>query len=290
MNIISGASGQVGSAVAADLVKKRLPVKGLVRDGKKTAKLKEIGAVVAVGDVHDQEFLRESFQDGETLFVLTPEDGEIEDILGDTKIILDNYRKAIIDSPIKKVVGLSSMGAQYKNDSGNLKMSYMLEHEFSDLDVKQIFIRPAYYYSNWLPYLKQAEEEGVLRTFYPVNLSIPMVSPYDVAKLLAEVIAHDRNEHKIYEIEGPVWLSSNDVAAVFSDILGKKIMASQIPKYDWSETLAALKFSKDGIKNFIEMTETVVSGKSKPEGNGTVSVKGKVTLKQFLEEAMAKNE
>ena len=182
------------------------------------------------------------------------------------------------------------MGAQYKYHSGNLKMSYMLEHEFLDLDVKQIFIRPAYYYSNWLPYLKQAEEEGVLPTFYPVELAIPMISPYDVAKLLTKVIADDHDENKIYEIEGPVWLSSNDVAAVFSGILGKKIVASPIPKEKWSETLAALKFSKDGIKNFIEMTETVVSGKSKPEGNGAVAVKGKVTLKQFIEEAMAKNE
>ncbi|MGY0036316.1 hypothetical protein [Pedobacter sp. NJ-S-72] len=149
----------------------------------------------------------------------------------------------------------------------------MLEHEFLDLDVKQIFIRPAYYYSNWLPYLRQAEKEGVLPTFFPVGLAIPMVSPHDVAKLLAKVIADDHGDRKIYEIEGPVRLSSSDVAAVFSEILGKEITASQIPKDDWSEILAALKFSKDGIKNFIEMTETVVSGKSNPEGNGTITVK-----------------
>ncbi|MGY0036317.1 NmrA family NAD(P)-binding protein [Pedobacter sp. NJ-S-72] len=102
MNIISGASGQVGLAIAADLVKRGQPVKGIIRDEKKAVKLIEIGANVAIGDVHDDKFLKESFQDGETLFVLTPEDGEIEDVLGDTKIILDNYRKAIIDSPIKK--------------------------------------------------------------------------------------------------------------------------------------------------------------------------------------------
>ena len=56
MNIISGASGQVGAAVAADLVKKGLPVKGIIRDEKKAVELRKIGADVAIGDVHDEGF------------------------------------------------------------------------------------------------------------------------------------------------------------------------------------------------------------------------------------------
>lgn len=286
MNIISGASGQVGSAIVTHLVQKGLPVKGLVRDEKKAAKIRETGAVAAIGDAHDEYFLTQSFQDGETVFILTPENGEIEDVLGDTRAILRSYRKAIINSPVQKIVGLSSMGAQIEHHSGNLKMSYLLEHEFVELPVKQIFVRPAYYYSNWLLYLEQADHTGVLPTFYPVDLAIPMVSPGDVAEFLAEVIASDTDEHQVYELEGPAWLSSAEVAAIFSEVLGKEIKAAQIPREDWEKTMAGLKFSKDAIRNFIEMTETIVAGKAKPEGQGTVAVKGKTTLRAFIAESL----
>jgi uncharacterized protein YbjT (DUF2867 family) len=121
-----------------------------VRDEKKAAKLKQQGAEAAIADANDLPALTEAFKDGDTLFVITPEDIHAEDILGDAKKLLDNYRGAIENSPIKRVVGLSSMGAQYSEGTGNLLMSYMLEHNFNDIGVSKTFIRPAYYFSNWM--------------------------------------------------------------------------------------------------------------------------------------------
>ena len=43
MNIIQGASGQVGSAIVTNLVKKGEPVKGIVRSKEKAEQLKKKG-------------------------------------------------------------------------------------------------------------------------------------------------------------------------------------------------------------------------------------------------------
>jgi uncharacterized protein YbjT (DUF2867 family) len=205
-------------------------------------------------------------------------------VIAETKDILENYRKALASSPIKKVVGLSSIGAQYESGTGNLVMSYLLEHAFTGMPVKQIFVRPAYYFSNWMMYLGSVIENGTLPTFFPPDLSIPMVSPQEVAAFVANVIQKEEEDGKIFELTGAAAYSSKDVAKAFSDALGKEVKAVQIPKEQWESSLHEIGFSPDAIRNFIEMTDAVISGKAKPEKKDTVQVKLKTTLKSYIQQ------
>lgn len=282
MHVILGASGQVGSGIVTHLIENGESVKGIVRDEKKAEGLKNSGAAVAIADVTDLPSLVAAFQDGSTLFALTPESGHERNVIGETKDILENYRKALSNSPIKKVVGLSSIGAQYETGTGNLVMSYLLEHAFTGMPVKQIFVRPAYYFSNWMMYLGTVLENGVLPTFFPVDLTIPMISPEEVAAFVANVIQTEEEDGKIFELTGPDAYSSNDVAKAFSDALGKEVRAEQIPKEQWENTLREIGFTPDAVRNFIEMTEAVISGKANAEKEGTVQVKVKTTLQEYV--------
>jgi uncharacterized protein YbjT (DUF2867 family) len=285
MYIITGASGRVGSAVVANLIKKGKAVKGIIRDEKKADKLKQQGAEVAIADAFDLQALTEATKDGSALFAITPETGKNDDVIAGTKKILENYRKAVESSSIKKVVGLSSMGAQYNKNSGNLLMSYLLEHAFEGLDVQATFIRPAYYFSNWMMSLPLIKEKGILSTFYPIEMKIPMVSPMDVAAYSQDILTKDDNEGKIYELLGPEY-SSADVAEAFANTLGREVKAQQIPRDQWEKTLSETGFSPDGIKNFVEMTELVVSGKTKPEANGTTILRAGTTLQEYFDKAL----
>jgi uncharacterized protein YbjT (DUF2867 family) len=286
MNIIMGASGQVGSAIVTNLVKKGQPVKGIIRNKEKAEPLKKQGADYAIADAFNLQALTEAFKGGTTLFVITPETGKGDDVIGDTRKVLDNIRKAIEKSPIKHVVGLSSIGAQYERGTGNLLMSYLLEHAFIDMDIKQTFIRPAYYFSNWLAYLPVAKANKVLPTFYPVDLSIPMISPMDVANFAAGIITSNDNGGDIFELFGPASHSSTDVANAFSEALHTSIKAQQIPRNKWEATLQKIGFSPDAIKNFIEMTDVVISGHARAENKGTIALKGETTLQQYINNAV----
>ncbi|WP_316827801.1 NAD(P)H-binding protein [Pedobacter miscanthi] len=288
MYVILGASGQVGSAIVDHLLAKKLPVKAVIHNPEKASEVKEKGAEVAVADALDLNALTAAFDGGDTLFALTPETGKSKDVLGETKTILENYHQAIRKSSIKKVVGLSSIGAQYSKGTGNLLMSYMLEHAFKDLEIPQIFVRPAYYYSNWLAQLPEVKKNGVLPTFYPADLAIPMISPMDVASFVADVLTND-DQSKIYEITGPEKLSSDDIAATLSAILKKEVKAKQIPHEDWDTTLQKMGFSPDARKNFIEMTETVVNGDTDPVNKGTTVVKLKTRISEYFENTLRDN-
>jgi uncharacterized protein YbjT (DUF2867 family) len=283
MHIILGASGQVGSGIIDQLIREKKPVKGVIRNPEKARELRKKGAELAIADAFDLAALQAAFKGGTTVFVFTPESIHSEDLIGDTKVILENYRKAIESSPIKKIVGLSSCGAQHTSGTGNLKQSYMLEHAFMGMSVQQVFIRPAYYYSNWLPYLPTVKEQGVLPTFFPSDLKIPMVSPHDVAQFVAGVMGKPVEGAAIYELEGPGDYSSNDVAQTLGQVLDREVKAEQIPREGWEEALQQAGFSADVMKNFIEMTEAVISGLAKPERKGTIAVRAQTTLKQYME-------
>jgi uncharacterized protein YbjT (DUF2867 family) len=285
MYIITGASGQVGSAVVANLIKKGKAVKGIIRNEKKADKLKQQGAEVAIADAFDLQALTEAVKGGSTLFAITPETGKNDDVIADTKKILENYRKSVEVSAIKKVVGLSSIGAQFNKNSGNLLMSYLLEHAFEGLDVQTTFIRPAYYFSNWMMSLPLIKEKGILATFYPVDLKISMVSPTDVAAYAQDILTKDDDGSKIYELLGHDY-SPADVAQAFENVLGREVKAQQIQRDQWEKTLREAGFSPDGIRNFVEMTELVVAGKTKPEANGTTILRAGTTLQEYIDKAL----
>jgi uncharacterized protein YbjT (DUF2867 family) len=279
MNIILGATGQVGSAIVDRLLQRNEPVTAVIHNPTKAAELQTKGALVTVADAFDLQSLQSAFKDGGAVFVLTPETGSSHDVIGDTQTILANYKAAIEPAQIEKIVGLSSIGAQ--SEAGNLKMSSLLERAFTGLKAQQIFVRPAYYYSNWIPDWDIAKAQGILPTFYPVDLKIPMISPLDVAEFVADILVEPIEDSPIYELESSQWYSSIDVAATMGEVLGRKVEARQTPRVNWEDKLAHIGFTQDAIENFMEMTAAVIDGKTKPEGN-KISVQTKTTLKQYL--------
>jgi uncharacterized protein YbjT (DUF2867 family) len=287
MNIVVGASGQVGSAIVEHLVSKNEPVKAVIRNPDKAGELQKFKNIsIEIADVFDLSALKEVFKNGSSVLLLTPDDPESNDVMGDTQKMLDNYKSAIEGSRIKKIVGLSSMGAQLEKDSGSLKMSYMLEHNFTEMNVQKIFVRPAYYYSNWMESISVIQDEGILPTFFPIDLKIPMISPLDVAKFLADLLSDNVEGNPVFEIEGPTWYNSKEVATAFGKVLNRNVIPQHIPREDWWKTMKEFGFSDDVAKNFIEMTETVADGKAKPHRVGTILKKMDTPFKTYLQQQL----
>ncbi|WP_454055050.1 NmrA family NAD(P)-binding protein [Clostridium sp. Marseille-Q7071] len=284
MNIVLGATGQIGFMLANNLFKKGQPVRAVVRDEAKAHELKKIGIEVFVADYLDKEALIKAFRGGKTAFLLTPESPNPENYLDEVNLIIDNYREAIQASGINKIVGLSSMGAQHESDTGNLVASYLLEHAFSGLNIEQIFVRPAYYYSNWIGYLELIMAEGILPTFFPLEMKLPMISPIDVAEFLADVMIRETPQERIYEVCGPQDYSSLDIVRIFEKVLNKNVTLQQILPDEWESTLEQAGFTSDGAKNFMLMTKAVIDGRTK--GDTPNPVRLLMNFQRFLEKTV----
>jgi uncharacterized protein YbjT (DUF2867 family) len=108
----------------------------------------------------------------------------------------------------------------------------------------------------------------------------------DVAKFAAEIITDNKSDGKVYEVFGPASHSSADVAAAFAKALHTDVKAQQIPRNKWPGTLQKIGFSPDAIKNFIEMTDVVISGSVHAENKGTITLKAETTLQQYINHAV----
>lgn len=264
MNIIVGATGQVGTHLISRLTEKGIPAIAVVRNPEK---IKKEQFKVRQADLFDTDQVIKAFYGGTTAFLLTPENPSSNDIIGDTKKIIENYRKAVDVNGVKRIVCLSCMGAHIEGKTGNILMSRLLEQSFKDLNIEKIFVRPSYYFSNWLGYFETVQQYGVLPTFFPEKLKIAMHSPLDLAEFLADTLAKPiKNEtNKIYELVGQEKYSSLDIAQAFSSLLRKDVFTQAIPSDKWKETLMSVGFTENTANNLIDMTQAVIDGLTVPE-------------------------
>lgn len=282
LNIVVGATGQVGSALTIELKRKGNPVRAVVRDPNK---LLDETIESKTADLFDVDQVTEAFKGGTTVFLITPENPASNDILGDTKQVVSNYREAVQRAGIKKIIGLSCIGAHQDGNTGNILMSRMLEQAFHDVDVQKIFVRPSYYFSNWLGYMETVKQYGVLPSFFPEQLPVEMHSPIDLAKFIAKIMADKPpiEDHRIYELVGPEKYSATDVANAFSKMLHKKVVVQSVPKENWKETLVSVGFTENTASNLAAMTQAVIDHKTEPERPGD-TIKLATSLQAYLEE------
>lgn len=271
MNIIVGAGGRVGSALVKELNKRKMPVTAVIRNKDKAGMFNN-DTQVRIADVFDADSLIKAFEGGKTVFLITPESMHSEDVLGDAEKVIENYHKAIEKAGVRRIVGLSSIGTHIGEGSGNLFISHKLEKAFAGLPVQTTFIRPAYFYSNWLGYIDVAREHGILPTFFNPEQKLTMISPADVAQFAAIVMRSEALSAPFYEVAGPVIYNSIDVAQIFGKFLNRDVFTQQVPQEQWTSTLVNVGFSTDAAHNMALMTEAVVNGSAFAENPGNLIV------------------
>lgn len=261
MNIILGAGGRVGSRVAALMESRGKPVRRVFHHAPIQPVAGAKNSETAVADYFDRVSLKKAFSGGDTVLLLTPESMTSEDMLEDAKTVLGSYRAALERSGIRRVVGLSSGGAQLSPGTGTLQLYALLEETLHSLELETYIVRPAYYYSNWMMYLDTARDNGILPTFFPTDLAIPMIAPNDVAVFISDVMEKGM-EHQTAEITGPDLYTPSDIARFMGDALGREVTAMQIPRNEWLPGLLQAGFSRSSAEYLLDMTQAVIDGRT----------------------------
>lgn len=260
MDIVLGATGRVGSALVRALLANGRTVRAVVRNADKAARLQRVGADVAVADFADAGALRSAFSGGDSVFILTAEDPASHDGIAEGTAFLEMCREAMQAAGTKRIIGLSSSGAQHATGTGFLTLSYRMEHAFDGMAVEKTFVRPSYYYSNWMISLPLARESGVLPTFFPVDFAIPMIAPEDVARFAAAVFAGEVKAEMVHDITGPHSYTASDIARMLGEVIGREVRALPVPEPEWVETLTHVGFSPANARSMAEMTAATLSG------------------------------
>ncbi|KAL7786478.1 hypothetical protein V8C43DRAFT_324327 [Trichoderma afarasin] len=236
MFAIVGAAGKVGYATSLALRDAGMPVKAILRDESKAARLTEIGCEIAIADLLDSKALAKAIGDAHTVQVILPPSPQAKDTAEEMRKGIESLASALEEARPKRVLAISDYGAHITNDIGMPTLCRTFEERLSKLDCHKVFLRSAEHMQGWGRAIPRAIESGTLPSFHdPLDMVFPTVSAPDVGVIAAEILLRPDSDHivEIVHAEGPRRYSANDVAAVLSQLLGRAINTEAVPRSQW---------------------------------------------------------
>jgi len=277
MFAITGITGNVGRVVARELLARGESVRGVVRNVGRASAWGDRGCELAAADIGDAASLAAAFQGAEGVFVMVPSSFDPKPGFPEAQAIGATLRSALAKARPERVVYLSTIGAQAK-PANLLSQHTIIEQALREADLPITFLRPGWFMENSAWDVEPARERGVMASFLqPLDKPVPMVATADIGRVAAELLRETWRGHRVVELEGPHRITPLEIAATFSELLGRNVRAEVVPRDSW-ETL----FLSQGMKNpepRIRMLEGFNEGWIEFEGR---SRKGDIVLKTVL--------
>jgi uncharacterized protein YbjT (DUF2867 family) len=254
--LVTGATGRVGRQVVQQLVKRGADVRVLVRDTSKASFPASVEVVQ--GDLLDIDSLRTAFTGVNTLFLLNAVAG-------------DEFTQALIalniarESGVERVVYLSVIHSDHFVNVPHFAVKSGAERMIERMGFSATILRPAYFIDNELMIKDVIFNHGV----YPMPIGskgVAMVDVRDIAEVAAiELIRREQAPGKLpietINLVGPDTLTGSDVAAIWSDVLGRPVayggddptgfeqnLATFLPKWmAYEMRLMAERYVSDGM-------------------------------------------
>ena len=216
--LVTGATGTVGRIVIEQLVKRGADVRALVRDPSKASFPASVNVVQ--GDLLDVDSLRNAFAGVSTLFLLN---AVVPDEFTQALITLNLAREAGVDRVVYLSVIHSDIYVNVPHFAGKFGVERMIEQ----MGFNATILRPAYFINNDLTVKDVVTGYGV----YPIPIGskgLAMIDPRDLGEIAAiELLRRDQAKGHLplerINVVGPDTLTGNDIAGIWSEVLGRPI-------------------------------------------------------------------
>jgi NAD(P)H dehydrogenase (quinone) len=244
MYAITGITGQVGGAVARNLLAANKAVRAVVRSAEKGQFWAALGCEIAVAEMEDATALAAAFEGADGVFILPPSEFDPAPGFPEAVRVIAAVKEAIERAHPKKVVCLSTVGAQ-ATQPNLLTQRTLLEQALSTLSVPVTFLRPAWFMENFAWDVAAARDSGVIASFLqPLDKPVAMIATADIGRLAAQLIQKDWQGVRIVELEAAKRYTPNEVAATFAKLLGRSVRAEAVPRETWGSL-----FTSQGMKD-----------------------------------------
>ncbi len=209
--LITGATGNVGSAVLEHLGTTDMDVRVLTRDESKAKSYRDRGVEAVVGDYLEPETLGPALEGVSTVFLLTP----IHPDQVPQAINVIEATKESGNDP--RVVRLSVHQASHEAPTRISRQHAEIEDKLISSGLPYTLLQPQSFMQNTLMTARTVASEG--RIYQPFgNGRLGMIDARDIGEVAAKVLTEDGHEGKAYTLTGPAAISFYDVAQALSEV------------------------------------------------------------------------
>ncbi|MBB3259296.1 uncharacterized protein YbjT (DUF2867 family) [Paraburkholderia bannensis] len=239
MYAIIGATGQVGFSSATALRQAGLPVRAIVRDAGKSARLREIGCEIAVANLEESAALASAIGNASHVQVILPPDPQAEDTTAQMHRAIESLVQALNQVRPERILAISDYGAHIAHDIGMPTVFRLFEERLGQLPGQKLVLRSAEHMQGWRRVIPVAIATGTLPSFHdPLDKLFPTISAPDAGRIAAELWLRPASgkDIEIFHAEGPRRYCVHDVAAALSQLLDRAIDARALPRSQWQAT------------------------------------------------------
>ena len=234
MNVLIGGTGFLGNAVAEEMVKRKLPLRCLVRKDSDTSKLKQLGVELFEGDARDNNSLKKVTEGAEsvissftTRLFKRPKAAYFwdNDYQGNFNLI-----QLAREQKVKKYVFVSYWGLAKFGDFEHGKAKKSVEDllKISGLDYTifrvttlatdmSVLLGNSLKKKGWAPMFMKREEK-----VRPILLE-------DLARCMVDALDNKRASYKVVEVAGEEEYTFVELRDLFSKVLDKKVSFVFVP-------------------------------------------------------------
>jgi len=267
MFVVLGSTGNTGAAVVKTLLAKGAKVRAVGRDAAKIQQVLGIGVEPFVTDIYDVASLTAAFEGTEGAYVMIPPRVKEAELLASGAKMSDAITAALKASPVKRVVALSSVGAQHEKRTGPILALHDLEQKLATVEGKNFLVlRPAAFMENFLMLTGLIKAMGFLAGGIKGTAKMPMIAARDIGEAAANaLIAGDFAGTEIHELHGQRDISFDEASHAIGAEIGKpKLSYQNFPNFMVEQALKQMGVPGKTASLMTEMTDAANDGLLNP--------------------------
>jgi uncharacterized protein YbjT (DUF2867 family) len=216
MILVTGATGLNGSTAIREFVRRREPVRALVRSAAKAASGGAPANIEVVeGDMLRPETLGDALDGVDRVLMISTADAQLAET---QRSFIDAAKRA----DVRHIVKFSGRGASLETPFRFNRMHAEVERYLEQSGLEWTHLRPSQFMQVYFREASTIASEGVF--YLPLeDARLAPVDVEDIAKAAFALLHGEGHEGKAYEMTGPEALTMDEVAERLSTVLGKPI-------------------------------------------------------------------
>jgi NAD(P)H dehydrogenase (quinone) len=222
--LVTGATGKIGGAVAAQLLEKGITTRAMVhRDDARSSRLRDLGAEVVVADMFDIQQVTAAMGGVDRLYFNPPWHPHV----------LDSavaFAVAARRAGVEVVVALGQWLASPEHPSQMARQAWLTDKLFELLpNTAHVAVDPGYFADGYLQLVPTAAQLGVFPFPTGAGRNAPP-SNEDIARVaVGALLDPHRHDGRAYRPTGPTMLSGAEIADAIGEALGRRVRHIDIP-------------------------------------------------------------
>ena len=213
--LVTGATGQVGSALVEELLRRGTQTRAMVRTDEQAAEFAARGVEAVVADLELPETLPEALEGADRAFLMSRDDPRQPEMEG---ALVDAAARA----GVGRIVKLSASGADPDNPVALMRRHAKAERILEGSGLGNRIFRPQLYMQNFLRFGNSIAAKGKF-TAPMDDRRFALVDVRDVARVAAAAPIEGAHAGATYLVSGPEALSYGEAARTIGEAIGKDV-------------------------------------------------------------------